>query len=60
MEHKLREALNEIALKLRELNRYDVGMADEGDGYKYEYIDQSKDGRWVEWDDIEKLIDDCL
>jgi hypothetical protein len=46
--------------KLRKIKRYDVGLADEGDGYMYDYADVSEDGRWVEWDDVPKVIDDFV
>lgn len=46
-----------VAEKLRGLNRYAVGGAYGDDGYTYDYADKSMYGRWVEWDDIEKLID---
>jgi len=66
-EHRLRDmnharikARKEVADKLRGLNRYDVGSADEGDRYTYDYADVAEDGRWVEWDDIQKLIDDLV
>lgn len=62
-EHRLRDeehVRKEIADKLRELNRYDVGSADEGDGHMYDYAHKSKGGPWVEWDDVRKLIDDLV
>ena len=56
--HARSEVRKEIADKLRGLKRHDVGSADEGDGHMYDYADESKDGRWVEWNDVQKLIDD--
>ena len=48
----------EVAKQLAALARKDVGTGDEGGGYRYDYADESKHGRWVEWDDIQKLIDE--
>lgn len=58
--HARNEARKEIADKLRGLKRHNVGSADEGGGYMYDYADESKDGRWVKWDDVKKLIDDLV
>lgn len=60
MNHARSESRNEIADKLRQLKRYDAGSADDGDGYLYDYEDVSPDGRWVEWDDIQEVIDDLV
>ena len=58
--HARNEARSEIVDKLRGLKRHSVGSEDEGGGYMYVYADESKDGRWVEWDDVQKLIDDLV
>lgn len=54
------EVRKDIADKLRGLKRHNVGSADEGGGHMYNYADESKDGRWVEWDEIQTLIDDLV
>jgi hypothetical protein len=53
-----KEVRREVAKRLLTLKRYDAGTADEGDGYMYDYADESKTGQWVEWDDIEKIVDE--
>lgn len=51
--------LSDIVERLKKLQRKDVGEFDEGGGNMCHYADESTFGRWVEWDDIQKLIDEC-
>lgn len=44
--------------RLKNLDRYDVYEADEGDGYRYFVEEKCPDGEWVKVDDIEGLITD--
>jgi hypothetical protein len=47
-----------IIERLKNLQRKDVGEFDEGGGNMCHYANESTSGRWVEWDDIQKLIDE--
>lgn len=48
---------HEIVDLLKKLNRYEVGTADEGGGYMYQYANKYEYGQWVQWDDIQEIID---
>lgn len=52
-----REHLEKLADRLLNLKRYSTGTADEGGGYTYEYTNESPEGRWVDWDDIQAIAD---
>ena len=57
-EYIAKESRHEVAKRLLQLKRYDAGTADDGGGYMYNCADESKTGRWVEWDDIQTIVDD--
>ena len=57
-EYIAKEVRREVAKQLLQLKRYDSGTADDGGGYMYDYADESETGRWVEWDDIKKIVDE--
>lgn len=46
-----------IIQRLQALQRYSVGVGDDGDGYTYDATDESKDGRWVEASDVDEMIE---
>jgi hypothetical protein len=50
--------MEKVLDRLLALKRYDVGTADEGDGYLYNYSDEDKEGRWVKWDDVEEIVNE--
>lgn len=45
----------DVLTLLKNLPRYDVGAGFDGE-CAYEDVDSNADGRWVEWDDIAKII----
>jgi len=49
--------LESVVLRLKSLKRYDVGFGDDGDGYMYDYHDESPNGDWLEASDVDELIE---
>ena len=46
-----------IVLRLRSLERYIVGCADDGDGHMYDYADECEDGDWIRASDVADVIE---
>jgi len=51
-----RVELRKLADRLLQLKRYDTDIMGDGE-FSYENITESKTGVWVEWDDIQPIVD---
>jgi hypothetical protein len=56
--HSANDRLQELLDRLRKIRRVEVGTFDEGDGHLCNFQDDSDTGQWVDFADIENLINE--